>query len=102
MVGLRECLRALDRTEGEQAATPPEPPAPVEAPREIRVGSKWRGNFDELIREVMSLEDDGAVNYMRPSDGSYHWADRCSFLRDFTWLSDPEPPAERPLGEEEL
>ena len=102
MEALRDALSALDRTEGEQAATPLQSPAPVEGVREIRVGSKWRGNFDELIREVMSLEDDGAVNYMRPSDGSYHWADRCSFLRDFTWLSDHEPPAERPLGEEKL
>jgi|SRR6478609_5879605 len=37
---LFDALSALDRTEGERAATPPESPVPAEAPREIRVGSQ--------------------------------------------------------------
>src|SRR6478736_6580048 len=39
MEALRDALSALDRTEGEQAATPLQSPAPVEGVREIRVGS---------------------------------------------------------------
>ena len=99
MVELRERLRALDRTEGEQAATPPEPPAPVEVVREIRVGSRWKHTWGSP-KGALGLRTVEAVNvhglgHIKLEGISGTWG--ANFRNEFEWVSDPEPPAERPV-----
>lgn len=86
-----------DKGDAFAVATPPES-VPAEAPREIRVGSRWRHRTGGAGRVVASAED-GYVT----TEG-VDWSYTVDDFRDVhTWLSDPEPPAERPVaGEEKL